>query len=193
MPIEGETLGEAGRSFSDHLNRLLNTTLTKSRIQVFEPEGSARIHVTFREQGATTSAPLSTKYGPMTLFIGQVCEGVPMPNGRQRLVTVEYRYTLTLGTRDAWADTEPLLRWEYVREPEAGGLWCRHHVQGPMAIPFGRDRNVPLNDLHLPTGYVPIEDIIRFCLVDLGVHPLSPDWHRILNESYRRFREEFVR
>ncbi len=192
MPIEGRTVLEASRTFSDYLNRLLNTTLTRSRIQAFGPEDSPRINVAFREHAVATSAQLYTKYGPMTLYVGQVCEGVRMPSGMQRLITVEYKYTLTPGNRDAWATTEPLLRWEYVREPEAGGLWCRHHLQGPVTVPLGRSGNVLLNDLHLPTGYVPIEEIIRFCLVDLDVRPLSNDWPRILGESYAKFREEFV-
>jgi hypothetical protein len=192
VPIEGRTVFEASLAFSDYLNRLLNTTLTRSRIQAIGPEDSPRVHVTFRENGSPTSAQLYTKYGPITLYLGQYCEGVRTPNGMQRLITVEYTYTITLGDRDAWATTEPLLRWEYVRRPERDGLWCRHHLQGPVPLPLGRAGDVPMNDLHLPTGYVPIEEIIRFCLVDLDVRPLSDDWPRILDESYARFREELV-
>jgi hypothetical protein len=49
------------------------------------------------------------------------------------------------------------------------------------------------NDWHLPTGWVPIEEIIRFCIVDLGVPPLdtsvdadgNPGWHtRLVQRSY---------
>ena len=117
-----------------------------------------------------------------------------MPNGMKRLITVEYKYTLTLGYRDAWATAEPLLRWEYVRQPERGGLWCRHHLQGPVTLTLGRAGDVLLNDLHLPTGYVPIEEIIRFCLVDLEVPSLSSsgEWPRTLDESYAYFRGELV-
>jgi len=39
---------------------------------------------------------------------------------------------------------------------------------------------------------VTIEDILRFCIVDLGVEPLSANWHEILQESYELFREEFA-
>jgi len=40
-----------------------------------------------------------------------------------------------------------------------------------------------LNDLHLPTGWVRLEEVLRFCIVDLGVRPLSPRWHEALVES----------
>lgn len=191
MPIEGRTVFEASRAFSDHLNRLLNRTLTASRVIAFGSEESPRIQVAFRQQGRLTSAPLHTKYGPVTLYLGQLCEGVSTTPGRLRLITVEYKYTLTIGGRESPATREPLFRWEYVRDPQ-GETWCRHHLQGPVSVSFGRDSVVSLNDVHLPTGYVPIEEIIRFCLNDLGVRPLSPDWDRILRESYAQFRQEFV-
>jgi hypothetical protein len=47
-----------------------------------------------------------------------------------------------------------------------------------------------LNDFHLPTGYVAIEDILRFTIVDLEVAPLSGDWDAILKESSGDFREQ---
>jgi hypothetical protein len=99
---------------------------------------------------------------------------------------VEYRYALSHpGAR------EPLVRWEYVRAPPAGNLWCRHHLQGPLALVIQGHR-VRLKDLHLPTGYVPFEDVLRFCIVDLGVRALSEDWDRVLRESYDQFKTEFT-
>ena len=192
MPIEGRTVLDASKKFSDYLNRLLNRTLTKSRIVAVGSEDSARIAVSFRQDNQLTSAPLQTKYGPMTLYVGQLCEGVQAGRDRVRLRTVLYTYTLTLvDGGDSDKKTDPLLRWEYVRTPADGGLWCRHHLQGPTPLSFGRAGYVPLNDLHLPTGYVPIEEIIRFCLVDLEVEPLSANWHDILYASYKKFREDF--
>jgi hypothetical protein len=51
---------------------------------------------------------------------------------------------------------------------------------------------VSLNDLHLPTGYVAFEEVLRFCIVDLGVHPLSDGWDGVLRESYEQFKTEFT-
>ncbi|MBI2455099.1 MAG: hypothetical protein HYV46_03055 [candidate division NC10 bacterium] len=103
------------------------------------------------------------------------------------LRTIDYRYTLTPGDK-----TEPLLRWEYLKTPPAGALWCRHHLQGPVELQI-HEHSVSLNDLHLPTGYVPFEEVLRFCIVDLGVPPLSEDWDAVLRDSYERFKTEFTR
>lgn len=121
----------------------------------------------------------------MSLYVGQVCDSIEAQGGGRQLVTAEYAYTLTPDGAN-----EALLRWEYVRNPSDGGLWCRHHLQGPIPLKLGRAGTVPLNDLHLPTGYVTIEEVIRFCIVDLGVEPLTKDWDAILTESYERLKVE---
>lgn len=187
MPIDGRTLGEAARTFCNHLNEVLARTVTQSRLVLLGPREGERVQVAFRERGGPAAAPLRTVFGLMGLYLGQVCTAIPMGAGQQRLITVRYRYTLTPERSE-----EPLWRWEYVREwPDDTARWCRHHVQGNVALPLGPTA-VTLNDLHLPTGYVTIEDILRFCIVDLGVRPLSDNWHDVLEESYRRFREDFA-
>jgi hypothetical protein len=37
-----------------------------------------------------------------------------------------------------------------------------------------------------------IEEVLRFCIVDLGVPPISRRWHEILEESYQRFKDDFA-
>lgn len=49
-----------------------------------------------------------------------------------------------------------------------------------------------LNTWHLPTGFVTIEDILRFCIVDLGVPALNTTWHQRLEESYSAFKIRFA-
>lgn len=186
MPIVGRTLPEAARSFCKHLNDLLARTVTQARLREFGARGAPTINITFRQAGIVREAPLNTHYGPMGLYIGQLCGSVPTQDGRHRLITVQYKYTLT----PAGAN-EPLFRWEYIRRPKAGANWCRNHLQGAPMVYLG-EQTVPLNRWHLPTGYVPIEDILRFCIMDLRVKPLSTKWDRVLRESYQRFRTEFV-
>jgi hypothetical protein len=55
-----------------------------------------------------------------------------------------------------------------------------------------QNRQVTLNDLHLPTGWVPVEEVLRFCIVDLGVRPLGRDWNEVLRESEQLSRAEFA-
>lgn len=189
MPFEGRTLFEAGRAFCDHLNAVLARTVTQTRLVAIPPAGRrpGPILVTFYQGGQFVEARLATRFGPLQLYLGQLCEGGPVPGGLQRLHTSSYRYTLT--PEDA---PEPLLRWEYVKTPPPGAWWCRHHLQGPVSLSFARGEAVALNELHLPTGYVPIEEVLRFCIADLGVPPLSPNWNEILQDSYTRFRRELA-
>jgi hypothetical protein len=34
--------------------------------------------------------------------------------------------------------------------------------------------------------------VIRFCIIDLGVSPLSSGWHEVLEDSYRLFKTKFA-
>jgi hypothetical protein len=63
-----------------------------------------------------------------------------------------------------------------------------------LGIPLSsrRKTELTLNDLHLPTGYVPLEEVIRFCIHDLGAKSAKANWHEVLEESYKRFRTEFT-
>jgi hypothetical protein len=186
VPYVSATLKDACQQFCDALNRVLNTTITKARLIELGAKDRPNVprQVAFRQAGQPATAPLSTKFGPMNLYIGQLCDSVEVKGGRQ-LFTIEYQYTLTLED-----ESDALLRWEYTRTPPDGGLWCRHHLQGPVSIPLARGEAISLNDLHLPTGYVTIEEVIRFCIVDLEAKVLSPDWHAVLTESYEKFRVE---
>jgi hypothetical protein len=46
-----------------------------------------------------------------------------------------------------------------------------------------------LDKLHLPTGWVTIEEVIRFLIAEMGVPPKIDDWDDKLVESDRFFRE----
>jgi hypothetical protein len=183
--IVADSLAEAVRQFREHLNRLLALTVTEVPLVFIERARRSRFVLGFRQGGEAQQAPLRTRFGPMGLYVGQVCESEPVEGNRHRLVTTHYRYTLTLD-----GHSEALFRWDYEkRYPDAYARWCRHHLQGDVPLPLG----VNLNALHLPTGYTLLEDVIRFCLVDLEVAPLSRSWHEELEVSYAVFKSEFRR
>ena len=141
------------------------------------------MNLSFRAGGLGTSIPLESKYGTIYLFLGQLCE--TRLDTRHVVRTASYKYTLTEDL-----EGEPQLRWEYERRwPHEDSRWCRHHLQGAINLGLG-DERVTLSELHLPTGYIPIEDVIRFCIHDLGVRPIDDDWHETLEESYDAFRNE---
>lgn len=174
--------------YTDYLNHLLTRTVTETRLVVAPytapPAGSPRMQIAFRRRGVAVQAPLRTRFGRLGLYLGQVCEDLVKPDGRHGVLTIEYGYTLTPEGAAA-----PLLRWEYVKRPKPRqgkpAQWCRHHLQGPIRLTVGR-RATSLNDWHLPTGYTPLEEILRFCIVDLGVKPKSPAWDTLLRESSER-------
>lgn len=171
--------------FKDHLNRVLHLTVTQAPLSLVNvTKGFA---LSFRRSGRLDPAevPLQTRFGVAQLSLAQTCLAEREVDGEHRLRTIRYRYALK-----PEGDSEPRFRWEYVREFSDGNP-CRHHLQGPVTVPFGR-HNLNLNDLHLPTGYTTIEDVIRFCIVDLGASPLSSGWHEVLEESYRLFKTKFA-
>jgi hypothetical protein len=140
--------------------------------------------------GQPIAIPLRTKYGELGLYLGQRCETRLTKDRRHQVKTMLYQYKLFApGTFAPGQEREALLRWEYVTEwPTNADRWCRHHLQGPVPLALGD--GVLLQHLHLPTGYVVMEDVIRFCLNDLDVKPLSAGWHKTLEDSYELFRKE---
>jgi hypothetical protein len=156
-------------------------------VMVYEPTTDLT-EISFRRGGRTSSATLSSRFGLIELSLQQQLGPVEAQHSRIGLQVLAYRYTVTpLGADD------PLFRWEFVRFPSSGSFWCRNHLQGPIPIAIG-GQSVNLNDWHLPTGWVPIEEVIRFCILDLGVPPLdagqdtegNPNWHQRLTESLLR-------
>jgi len=201
MTIYGDNLRDAASTFVHQMNALLNKTLTYTPLRLsilHRTENGLRREfalVSFPRSGVGDSAiELKTRYGPMDLSLKQTLEAVRDENRRQvRLRTVSYGYTLQ---PHAWDDR--LIRWEYVRFPGEDSFWSRHHVQGPLEFEILDDRdtihNLTLNEWHLPTGWVPIEEVIRFCLHDLGAPALTArdGWHAALTESAEAFRTPYV-
>jgi hypothetical protein len=187
------SLRPATRILADELNALLNSTLTHRRlVQLNAPQaddGTQRMQLTFREQGRVVLAPLQTRrYGLMGLYIGQILQSRSDDQSGPALITLKYTYALHNGTD---SESEPIIRLEYDRRPrDPNAQWCRRHIQGPLTLPLG-GQPVSMNDLHFPSGYVALEDVIRFCIYDLGVKALSDDWDDILIASYRKYRGQF--
>jgi hypothetical protein len=186
MTIEDRTIRRAIQAHRESLNSLLTHTITQTPLIAIVNQAIGQATVGFRRGGSSDSATLASRYGLIDLAIFQRLDAVEGQHDRVRLRLIDYQYTITpLGADD------PLFRWEFVRFPSSGSFWCRNHLQGPITVNVGTQRSVNLNDWHLPTGWVPIEEIIRFCIVDLGVPPLdgsvdadgNPGWYARLTES----------
>lgn len=193
MAITGKSQGAAVQNFCDTLNRLFNTTITQQRLTTVNV--GSHFVVSFRRPGAgrfgtPTAVPLQGTGGSYGLAVAQHCDSI-VSGSAHILRTLSYRYALYLPTSEPDKE-EPVFRWEYEKfRQENVGLWCRHHLQGTVPIDLGQGIRL-MNEYHLPTGYVTIEEVIRFLIVDLGVTPLAEDWDKVLEASYRAFKEEYT-
>lgn len=187
MSTRRRSLGAASRAFTDHLNRTLASTVTQAPL-TFTIEGN-QANIRFRGAVGQTSIRVRARQGSIRLYLGQICMLESDNDGEQVLRTMQHRYALIPDR-----GSEAQIRWEYVRVPGEDNFYCRYHIQGPIPLNLFESppNNVELNDLHVPTGWVPVEGVLRFCIVDLGVRPLNPDWHQILLESERRSRAVFA-
>ncbi len=178
MSITGRSLREASSTYADHLNRMLNLTLTHRRLISYIERGDDVSTIQFRQAGRAVPVQLNSQFGPVHLEITLRCVAISADRRQVGLRAAWYRYTLL-----PEGQHEPMFRWEYVSAPDGeDAFWARHHLQGPAPINVG-SQYVSLNDLHVPTGPVAIEEVVRFCINDLGVAPLADDWHTLLIES----------
>ncbi len=186
MPIVGRTPRECFNQFADHLRELVAKTVT-SRHPLVELPGKTKTMLSFRE-GDPIAVPIQTAYERLFFYLGQALEVIPDENRGYRLTTSQYWYRVQ---HKPALTTRATLRWEYTSSTPTNRE-ARHHVQMAAALSLG-DRSLDLDRAHVPTGWVTIEEVIRFLIVDLGVAPPCGDtWPDELGKSERRFYEEFT-
>ncbi len=151
MSIRLRSLGAASRHFINHLNHAISMTVTRKPLTLAVEGNEANIR--FRNGSEGSSATIQTRFGRMELYLGHVCISEIGSDGNHLLKTMQYRYMLTPD-----GHFEPQIRWEYVGYPIDDDMHCRHYLQGPIPLNLSDEQNrqVTLNDLHLPTGWVPV-------------------------------------
>lgn len=90
--------------------------------------------------------------------------------GPWKVSTRAYRYRL-----DDEAGRE-IVAWHW--HPPPFGVVPRPHLHAPRA---------DLDHVHVPTGRVSIESVLRMLLADLGVVPLRLDWDQVLDAAEDAF------
>jgi hypothetical protein len=190
VPIIERKPAAAFRRFHKHIAWLIGATLPvpqHMRLAWASKGDNALATLEFvRGDGIGTAVPLATRFGRLYLTLLQILE-VEREVTRYRLKTKEYSYRL-LDQSDPRADA--ILRWEY-QSDVAGHGFCRHHVQVRTGVGLVGEV-LDLNRCHMPSGWVTIEELIRFLIHDLEVQPLTKEWPAILAESERKFYEEFT-
>jgi hypothetical protein len=195
MPIESRKPEEAFQRFQEHIGKLFTQTLpVPAHIRLrWLSKGGLRATLEFiRGNGVASCLPLDAEYGALFLAVRQNLE-VERVDGKYRLKTIGYSYRL-LDEDHPTADAA--IRWEYQGDQSATHGHCRHHVQFPAKVTLkaleSTDLVLDLNRSHTPTGFVTIEELIRFTIVELGTKPVGKNWPEILGESERRFYEDFT-
>ena len=166
----------AAQAFVDHLNAVLNATVSDARLSLLPfPEDERAFEIT-RLVGAAR-APFDLLGSPLRLFVRHT---VVVIDGHCR--TESYGYRLQSDeAAGSW-----LLRWEYFRDPPRPDYpypLAHLHVNGT----FGRDK--PITPLHIPTSRVPLESVLWHLIAEWGIAPRSDAWQGLLSESVDGFNQ----
>jgi hypothetical protein len=173
------------QSLARHLNRVLNQTVSDSRLSVSPIVGDGDGE-TFQLERLVEreGVPLELRGTTARLYVRQV---VVVKDGRPRTKSYEYRFQAD-ESRKSW-----LMRWEYERErPRPDYPYPLAHMHIRATSPDGTPIDGhPVDRHHIPTGGrghpIPLEEIIRYLITDRGVNSKSKNWEAILEESAKTF------
>ncbi len=183
MAITGRTPNECFKEFAEHMRKLATATVSKNALLALVENEGERAGLRFREHGSAILAELNTKYGKLYFSLAQELEAVQETKKQYRLSTRRYWYRLQSTPA---LDAQALIRWEYEISSDRGP--APHHVQADA-----KAGPLDLNHLHVPSGRVMIEDVIRFLIVDLEHKPpCGEDWPDVLEKSARDYFEKFA-
>ena len=166
----------AAQAFVDHLNAVLNATVSDARLSLLAlPDDGNAFEIT-RLVGAAR-APLELIGSALRLFVRHT---VVVHDSHCQ--TESYGYRLQSDeTSGSWC-----LRWEYFRDsPRADYPYplAHLHVNGTFAD------GAPIASLHIPTSRIPLESVIRHLIMEWDVIPRSDHWQTLLSESADGFHQ----
>lgn len=202
MTIRGRKPNECFDTFAEHIRPLIQRILGQVvhvRFERSNADENWRAMLVGGAENRDWVKLASASYGAIYLQLAQNLVTLPdVTNGGFELKTRQYWYRVF--ERDPSFEDEPLLRWE--NGPLEGKQHCKYHFHVGKVFKDGRqepielDRNgtkVNLTRLHIPTGYVLIEYVLRFLVSDLGVKPACGEdcWEDLLAKSEDRFFAEF--
>lgn len=164
------------QAFVDHLNVVLNRTITDARLSLLAAPGDESTFEISRFVG-DVRAPLELLGSSLRLFVRHT---VVVVGGHCRTESYGYRLQSSAEAR-SW-----LLRWEYFRDlPRRDYAYPLAHLHVAGAFADGE----PIDALHIPTGRVPLESVVWHAIAEWGVTPRSNDWRGLLVESVAGFQE----
>jgi hypothetical protein len=121
-------------------------------------------------------------------------------NGRSLKLELQHRYAIVEAhdERSRWTTTTT--EYVYAVSDERDDLiaaWHWHPTSGragdeahsPHIHAYGDRATLTLHKLHLPTGRVSLEALVRFLIEDFDVIPRRTDWSAILSRHEEAFRQ----
>jgi len=182
--LTGDRPDEVFRKFRDHISGLLNKTITDAPLSLTHRKNSSFAQFAFRdEKESPMAAPLFS--GGLFLAVSQQLRVEQQPDKTWRLETLDYSYHLLEGPDP---DSRWIVRWEYVSHTRRRDEHPRHHVHIAAVVdtPAGR---LDFDKLHLSTGWVTVEEVIRFLIAEVKVSPKAENWDQELMDSEELFKQ----
>lgn len=182
MPITGRTPENCFKDFLAHMQQLTSATISRTAQLRLDVRGNNLASLSFREGNRILAVKLKTKPENLFFSLSQNIEA-KAEKGDYRLTTKTYGYRLL---PSAVITDQALIRWEFEPMPNDGPP--AHHIQS-----YATTGKLDLNRLHVPTGRVMIEHVIRFLIVELEHKPPCGDeWPNVLEKSERKYFEHFA-
>lgn len=168
------------QAFADHLNSLLNLTVTDARLTVIgDPSHPARF--TLACLRGTTPISFALHGSSVRLLVVQALQVTD-----EHCQTLTYQYPLSLGEdKQSW-----LMRWQYFRHrttPAYPYPLAHVHVNAEL-LPGGAD--AALAKLHIPTRRVPLDLVLWHAIAEWRVEPKRDDWQTLLEDSIDEFERQ---
>ncbi len=173
------------QGFADHLNAVLNSTVSDARLSVLSRPYSATRFLVACVQDARP-VPLALHGSALRLYVEHEVDA-----SEDTAHTASYRYVLQAeGAHDSW-----LVRWEYLRDQPADYPYTLGHVHVHADFadaPRSVSHMKALPRLHLPTARVALELVLGHVIAEWGARPKTDAWRGILDDSLVGFEERWT-
>jgi hypothetical protein len=170
------------RAVSAELERVREIVACVTSRPVFassRPTLEAELAITF-----ANPVPLRLRRGGHLLFFMAISIGIEEAvdaHGEAALSVREYRYRLME------PDERELLAYHW--HPHGSSLVTAPHMHLSSRMPvihLPLGNAIALSDMHLPTGFVGVADIVRFLIIEVGVEPRRRDWEAVIDRLGKR-------
>lgn len=120
------------------------------------------------------------------LSVGQLCrvsEDSTVDNGPYRAQTVGYRYVISTSEgREILA-----FHWTPEADPSLATTLPHLHVGSVNISDSAPLAPKSFNKLHIPTGAVSLQSVVRFLIEEAGVEPRRVNWSEVLDQGQAQF------